>query len=88
MARHEDFRVCRLYLCQCLWRIVTRITADMGHQHINIFDTKEGKRLIGISSIATIDIAIYGTQWLELGNLIRQLYRADIAGVPNLIHIA
>ena len=88
MSRYENLWSCRLYLCQCLWRVVARVAADMGHQHIDLFNAEKGEWLEGIACVASIDIALYGTQRFEFGYLIGQLDRADIACVPNLIDIA
>ena len=88
VTRDENLRVGRLNLRQCLWRVVSRITANMGHKHRYLLHLEECEWLERVARVATVDIAIDRTQRFELGNLVRQLDRADIARVPNLVDIA
>lgn len=60
----------------------------MGYEHTLTLTLEERELVVGSSHHASVDVAIYTSQWLEFGYLISQLYRAKVSCVPDFIDIA
>ena len=67
------------------WVVVARISPDVSHQHVHIFTLPLQPFGVYPPQVATVAIAIDGSQRAELIQPLRHFYRPDIASVPNLV---
>ena len=67
--------------------IMSRIAAYMRHKDVDLFDAETIELRKGIPYIAGIHITIYRARGFELPQAAQHVLRADITGMPNLIHI-
>ena len=70
-----------------LRHVMAWIAADMGHVDVNVFDMEE--QVFGIlhANDVVVDVAMHGTQRLEMSQGIRGFYVADVARMPQLIDV-
>ena len=70
-----------------LRHIVPWIAADVSHVDVDIFHME--KQVLGIlqTNDMVVDVAMYGTQWFELGQSLGRFDVAYIACVPQLVNI-
>ncbi len=67
--------------------IMTRIAADMGHQHLHSAALEKLMSGIVHADILSVAIPVHSHKWLEISYLLRELCpTAEIPGVPELIH--
>ena len=59
----------------------------MCHEDVYIFDVKELVFWVLHPDNVVVAVAVNSTQWLEGSQLLGGLDVADVAGMPNLIHI-
>ena len=89
MGMAADVKVGFLFLQNVfhLWHVMAWIAADMGHVNIDILDVE--KQIFGIlhPHDMVVDVAIYGTQRLEMSQGIGSLDVADVARMPQLVDI-
>jgi hypothetical protein len=60
----------------------------MGYKHPFVFALETAKFVVGATHHTSVDIAPHALRRLERSNLVGQLNRAEITGVPNLIYVA
>ena len=67
--------------------VVAGIATDVGHVDIDILDMEE--QILGIlhPHDMVVDVAMHGTQRLEVGQSIGGLDVADVASMPQLVNI-
>lgn len=63
------------------------IAADVGHQDAHPFALEGEKFAVGASHDTSVDIAIDGPQGFERRDLVGDLRRADVPGVPDFVHV-
>ncbi len=63
--------------------VVAGIAADVGHQDAHPFALEGEKFAVGASHDTSVDIAIDGLQGFERRDLVGDLRRADVPGVPD-----
>ena len=84
-----DVQVGLLFLQDVLHfrHVVAGIAPDMGHVDIDILDME--KQVLGVlhPHDMVIDVAMHGTQRLEVGQSIGSLDVADVARMPQLVNI-
>ena len=89
MRMATDVKVRLLFLQDVfhLRHVVAGIAPDMGHVDIDILDME--KQVLGIlhPHDMVVDIAMHGTQRLEVGQGIGSLDVADVARMPQLVNI-
>ena len=70
-----------------LGHVMVRVTADVGHEDVDIFDVEI--EVLGIlhSDDVVVHVAVYGSQRLEGGQSLSRLNAADVARMPQLIHV-
>lgn len=69
------------------FRILTGFSGDVGYQYLFLLNLKYIEFRCFLSNDMVINITKYRTRGLELAQLIQYLDIADIAGVPNFIHL-
>ncbi len=67
--------------------VVAGIPTDVGHVDINVLDMEKQVPRILHTHDMVIDVAMYSTQGLEIGQGIGGLYIADIARMPQLVNV-
>lgn len=87
VPRDEDFRAQRLDPRYGLRGVVAGIAADVGHQDAHPFALEGEKFAVGASHDTSVDIAIDGPQGFERRDLVGDLRRADVPGVPDFVHV-
>ena len=67
--------------------VVAGIATDVGHVDIDILDME--KQVLGIlhPHDMVVDVAMHGPQGLEVGQGLGRLDAADVARMPQLIHV-
>ena len=70
-----------------LRHVMARVTTNVGHVDVDIFDME--KQIFGIlqTNDMVVDVAMYGTQRLELDQSLGRFDVAYIACVPQLINV-
>lgn len=69
------------------WVISSRISADMGHKHIQPLALEETVQRVGEAQVVVIAIAGDTFERLERGDLLRQFKpAAEVPGMPYLVH--
>ena len=70
-----------------LRHVVSGITTDVGHIDIGIFDVE--KQVLGIlhADYMVVNIAVDGTQRLEVGQGVSRFNVADVACMPQFINV-
>ena len=63
------------------------IAADVGHQDTHPFALEGEEFAVGASHDTSVDIAIDGPQGFESRDLVGDLRRADVPGVPDFVHV-
>ena len=63
------------------------IAADVGHVDINVLDMEEQILRVLHPHDMVVDVAVDGTQGLELGQGIGGFDVADVAGMPQLVDV-
>ena len=65
--------------------ITARIAAYVLHQDVGVLAFPSQFLREQTSQVASVAVAVDGTQCPELSQTLRHFHRADVAGVPNLI---
>lgn len=87
MAGDEEFGTQLLDAAERPWIVVAGIAADVGHQDAHPFALEGEKFAVGASHDTSVDIAIDGPQGFERRDLVGDLRRADVPGVPDFVHV-
>ena len=67
--------------------VAAGVAADVGHQDAHPFALEGEKFAVGASHDTSVDIAIDGPQGFERRDLVGDLRRADVPGVPDFVHV-
>lgn len=87
MARHDQVRPVLFDVAEKGGRVATGIAPDVGHQHRERFASEAGRCGPGQAGGAVVDVAIDGVQGFEGGDAVGQFDRADVARVPQFVHL-
>ena len=89
MRVSADVQVGLLFLKDVLHfrHIMSGIAADVGHIDIDILNVE--KQILGILQAhnVVVDVAVYGTQGLEIDQGISRLDIADVTCMPQLVNV-
>ena len=67
--------------------IASRIAADVGHQHRDLLAREAGRFGPREAGGVVVDVAVDGVQGFEGGDAVGQFDRADVARVPQFVHL-
>ena len=65
--------------------VVTRISADMLHEHVNVLTFPPQQLGIHPPEVASVAVSAHGTEHPELSQAFGNFHRADVAGMPYLV---
>lgn len=70
-----------------LRHVMARVTTNVGHVDVDIFDME--KQIFGIlhAHNVVVDVAMYGTQWFEVGQSFCCFNVPNITRVPQLVNV-
>ena len=86
MSADEEIRTIFVYKPAGARIITAGIASDMGHEHFHSLTFKEPVKRMNEPEVMVVTIAGNTLQWLEGGNLSRQIHPpAEITGMPDLI---
>ena len=87
MPGDEEFRVHGLDFLHGARVVMAGITSDVGHQHLHPLALEGLERGIDAAGHAAVDVAAHGAERLECGDPVGQLDRADVARMPDFVHV-
>lgn len=68
--------------------VTTRVTTDVGHQHVGSFARPAQQFGKHAAEVAAIAVADDGSKGTERGEAVGELHTTDVAGVPDLVALA
>ena len=87
MPGDEEFQVHGLDFLYGARIVMAGITPDVGHQHLHPFAFESQECGVDAAGHAAVDIAAHGTQRLESSNPVGEFDRADVARMPDFVHV-
>ena len=88
MAADEELRRTGIETASDAGVVVAGIAADVLHEHFDALALESVFLAEHVAEVATVDVAIDGTQRCNLLQPLGQFDRADVAGVPDFVTFA